>query len=86
MMDTAIMAHEQMVKSMHESFISCDICGKILQGTGRYQCAELMTALKSVTIKLLWDDSEVDYDLCPSCKARMERYLKKEAKKDTCLL
>lgn len=67
---------------MRESFISCDICGKILQGTGRYQCAELMTALKSVTIKLLWNNDEVNYDLCPKCMGRMERYLKKEAKRN----
>ena len=67
---------------MRESFISCDICGKILQGTGRYQCAELMTALESVTIKLLCDDGEVNYDLCPKCMKRMNSYLKKEAKRD----
>ena len=71
-----------MVKKMRESFISCDICGKILQGTGRYQCSELTTALNSVTVKLIWNGSEVDYDLCPNCMERMNRYLKKEAKKN----
>ena len=67
---------------MRESFISCDICGKILKGTGRYKCAELTTALNSVAVKLIWNGDESDYDLCPKCMERMERYLKKEAKRN----
>ena len=67
---------------MRESFILCDICGKILQGTGRYECAELITALNSVTVTLLWNGEESNYDLCPKCMKRMNSYLKKEAKRN----
>ena len=64
---------------MREYVITCDICDKHLQGSG---CAELTTALDSVTIKLIWNDEEINYDLCSKCRERMERYLKKEAKRD----
>ena len=66
---------------MREHIITCDICGKLLQSTGRQMCDGMTTELQSVTVKIIWSDKDVSYDLCPKCKKRMERYLKKEARR-----
>lgn len=66
---------------MREHIITCDICGKLLQSTGRQMCDGMTTELQSVTVKIIWSGKDVSYDLCPKCKKRMERYLKKEARR-----
>ena len=71
-----------MVKPMREHIITCDICGKLLQSTQRLMADGMATEFQSVSVKIIWSDKDVSYDLCPKCKKRMERYLKKEAKRD----
>ena len=44
-------------------------------------CDGMTTEFQSVTVKIIWSGKDVSYDLCPKCKKRMERYLKKEARR-----
>ena len=47
-----------------------------------YKVRDGMNALNSVTVTLLWNGEESNYDLCPKCMKRMNSYLKKEAKRN----
>lgn len=52
----------------------CDICGRALDSS-------ISTAFNSVVVKIICNDTDVSYDLCPGCKKRMEKYPKMEAKR-----
>lgn len=62
---------------MRENIITCDICGKLLQSTESRMCDSFKTEFESVTITIIHNDKNGSYDLCPRCKKRMEKYLRK---------
>ena len=62
---------------MRENIITCDICRKLLQSTASGMCDSFETEFESVTFTIIHNDKKVSYDLCPRCKKRMEKYLRK---------
>ena len=64
---------------MRDYSITCDICGKLLQPKGDL-IPPFKTVFNSVELKLIYSERNIQYDLCPKCMKRMERYLKKQAK------
>lgn len=67
---------------MRENVVTCDICKKLLLPTKNELPDSFKTHFHSVEVKLLWNEADIGYDVCPRCFKRMEKYLKREAKRD----
>ena len=67
---------------MRENVVTCDICKKLLLPTKNELPDSFKTHFHSVEVRLLWNEEDIGYDVCPRCFKRMERYLRREAKRD----
>lgn len=65
---------------MREQIITCDFCGKLLQPTHNAMPDSYKTETESLKMTYLYDDREMDFDICPRCLKRMKKYLERQAK------
>lgn len=64
---------------MREQIITCDFCGKLLLSTHN-DMLDYKTHTESLKMTYLYDDREMDFDICPRCLKRMKKYLERQAK------
>ena len=65
---------------MREQIITCDFCGKLLLPTHNDMPDSYKTETESLKMTYLYDDREMDFDICPRCLKRMKKYLERQAK------
>ena len=65
---------------MRKQIITCDFCGKLLQSTHNAMHDSYKTQTESLKMTYLYDDREMDFDICPRCLKRMKKYLERQAK------
>lgn len=56
---------------MREQIITCDFCGKLLMPTHNAMPDSYKTQTESLKMTYLYDDREMDFDICPRCLKRM---------------
>ena len=66
-------------RKMREQIITCDFCGKLLLPTHNAM-PDYKTHTESLKMTYLYDDREMDFDICPRCLKRMKKYLERQAK------